>query len=120
MAKKPFDLDALEREDDPGPFTFVLGGREYQMLDPQGADYRDLVPILAHLNRGDVVAGLNGLLDPDDVDAFWENRIPAFKLNALGEGWLEHYGLNPGEASASPPSLNGTARPSKRTSPSAA
>lgn len=87
------DLDALEREGDPGPFIFVLGGREYEMLDPQGMDYRDMLPILEATQKGDVKAALHGLLDEEDTEAFWENRIPAFKLNALCQGWLEHYGL---------------------------
>ena len=91
------DLDALERDDDPGPFTFKLRGREYKMIDPQASDYRDLAPVMSALLRGDLVAGLSGLLDPDDVEEFWANRVPAFKLNALGEGWLDHYGLRASE-----------------------
>jgi hypothetical protein len=91
------DLDELEDEDARELFVLRLGGREYRMLDPHAADYRDLTPVLTALNRGDVQAGLSGLLSPDDVEAFWENRIPAFKLEALIRGWLDHYGLPAGE-----------------------
>jgi hypothetical protein len=110
------DIDALEREGDPGVFTFTLGGHEYEMADPQEMDYRDLLPIMEAAARGDITEALNGLLDPDEVTSFWENRIPAFKLNAICDGWLEHYGLNVGEAAASSSSSRGTAGRSKRTS----
>jgi hypothetical protein len=88
-----FNLDEFECEDDPGPFAFILGGRSYEMVDPHAVDYRDLTPILLAARTGDVVKALSGMLDPDDVEAFWENKIPAFKLNAIGEGWLNHYKL---------------------------
>jgi hypothetical protein len=87
------NLDELECDDAPGPFTFTLGGRDYEMVDPYAMDYRDLIPILAAARKSDIVKALSGMLDPDDVEAFWENKIPAFKLNAIAEGWRDHYKL---------------------------
>jgi hypothetical protein len=119
-ASAAIDLDALEREGDPGLFTVTVGGVSYDMVDPQSMDFRELIEILAAGNDGDIVKAITGLLGEADVESFWENRIPAFKLNALLEGYMEHYGFDLGEASASSRSSSGTARRSKPTSRSAA
>ena len=116
--KTSLDLDALEREGDPGPFSVTLGGHIYEMIDPQSLDYRDLVDLMVAAGNGDIVVALGGMLPEDERDEFWENRIPAFKLNAMIEGYLAHYGidLNAGEPRASSGTSRGTARRSKQTS----
>lgn len=120
------DLDELEREDDPGPFTFTLGGRDYLMIDPQDLDWRELTEVIEVANSergavGGLTDALNKILgDEGDVEAFWKNRMPAFKLDRLLTDYMAHYKLpTPGEAGASSRSSSGTGRPSKRTSPSA-
>lgn len=121
MSKQPpkFNLNAVEREEKKGPFVFLWGDpeHEYQLIDPQETDFRDLMPILHALMGGDIVTGVNLLFtDQDDTEAFWETKVTRNKLNALAQAWLDHYDLNPGEASASPPFSNRTARRSKQTS----
>ena len=90
------DLDELEREDGPGPFTFVLGGRSYELASPEDLDYRDLAEAMVAGTNGDLVGALNTLLDEEDRSEFWANRIPAFKMEALVRGFMEHYRLEEG------------------------
>jgi hypothetical protein len=113
-----FDLDDFEREDDPGPFVVQLGGCAYEMVDAKQLDYRELIDLLVAAGNGDIVKTLGGMLDPKDREPFWKNKIPAFKLNALINGYMDHYGLDLGEADASSASSEGMARLLKLISPS--
>jgi hypothetical protein len=110
------DLDALEDEDDPGPYVIRLGGAVYGLLGPQSLDYKELVGAIVAASSGEPVKSLSILLEESEREAFWRNRIPAFKLEKLLRGWSEHYGIDlhldddagdgdtPGEAGASSPS----------------
>jgi len=94
VRERMLDLDSLERDgNDRGPFRFFLGGREYELGAPQDLDYRDLVDAMVAGTNGDAATALNKLLDPDDIEPFWKNKIPAFKMEALVGGFLSHYDL---------------------------
>lgn len=111
------DLDELEREDDPGPFTTKLGGREYELADPQLLDHRELVKAIVAGSSGDLIGAMSIVLDEEDRAEFWGNKIPAFKLDALFTRYSEHYKLpSPGEADASSRSSVDTGQRSKPTS----
>lgn len=111
------DLDELEREDDPGPFTATLGGREYTLCDPQLLDHRELVTAIVAGSNGDLLGAMGIVLEEEDREEFWENKIPAFKLDALFTAYSAHYKLpSPGEANASDRSSGGTGRQSRPTS----
>lgn len=125
-SKPSLDLDALERQDDDrGPFTFTLGGHEYLLAGPMDLDYRDLVDAMVAAQNSDLVGAMNKILFEDVRDAFWLNRIPAYKMEALLGAYMKHYqldrvDLDSGKSGASSASSRGTARPSKRTSRSGA
>jgi hypothetical protein len=93
------DLDALEREGDPGEFTAVIGGRQYSFNDAQGLDYRVLLGILDDARRNDLAKAIGALLSTDeDRTEFFANQIPTWKLGKLFEAYQRHFGLTtPGE-----------------------
>jgi hypothetical protein len=105
-APKPrvdFDLDKLEREgDQPEPFTFRHGGREFTLADPVEIDYRDIVEM------GESALGqaliIKRLLGEDQYEALVEaGPLPQWKIEPLLRAWQEHYGQpSLGEAAASP------------------
>lgn len=112
MADEPFNLDALELDDQHEPFRFTFGGETFEIsahYDPR-AFYR--------LTSGDLGGGLLRLLGPDQfarldaIDKPFDERY----LKALMEKWAEHFGTTLGEAAASSSSSNGTGRQSKPTS----
>jgi hypothetical protein len=43
MDSTTLDLDALELEGRPGPFTVTHGGRSYELVDAAAIDYRELL-----------------------------------------------------------------------------
>lgn len=110
---EPFDLDALELEDDGAkPFQFTFGGETFTIsahYDPRA---------FRRLTTGDLGGALEQLLGAeqfarlDAIDRPFDER----HLKALLEKWAEHFGTTVGEAQASSSSSNGTGRPSKPTS----
>jgi hypothetical protein len=108
----PFDLDALELDDQTEPFRFTFGGESFEIsahYDPRA---------FRRLTTGDLGGGLLQLLGEeqyerlDAIDKPFDER----HLKALLEKWAEHFGTTVGEAQASSSSSNGTGRPSKPTS----
>lgn len=98
-------LDDLEVEGDPGPFVVTLGGKQYELLNPQGMDYRELLAFMEEFKNGTPIGAVRVMVQPDDREAFFANRLPPFKLEALANGYVEHFNLGDlGEADASPPS----------------
>ncbi|MDG9703816.1 hypothetical protein [Streptomyces sp. DH37] len=89
------DLDALEREGAPEPFTIVHGDTLFTLADPRELDWR----LIDRLGTGPADADLRVLLG-DQYDAFAQHRMPGWKLDMLLTRWREHYGL--GGADASP------------------
>jgi hypothetical protein len=89
------DLDALEREGRPEPFAFIHNNRQYILADPQDQDWQQLLVVMSN-----PLLFLRLVLREEDRDAFFENSMPAWKLNALTTAYREHYGLpSLGEAS---------------------
>lgn len=92
------DLDTLEREGAKPPFTFRHNGKRYLLADPQELDWQDLFAAL-----GNPVLFVQKIVPADDHDEFFATRMPTWKINALFENYIEHYGLpKPGEAPGLP------------------
>jgi hypothetical protein len=105
MPDKPsidFNLDTFERENAPEPFYVILGGKRYALQDAQALDYRDLLDSQRKAMNGEPERAVEILVPEEDRDAFFANRIPNFKLDALFRRYNEHHGLpTPGESSGS-------------------
>lgn len=87
------DLDTLEREDRPGPFSVTLGGREYVLVDATEIDYRELLAGQRAYLAGDPELAIRTVVAEDDRDAFFANAMPAYKLEALFSAYNAHHGL---------------------------
>lgn len=98
------NLDDIERPNDPGPYPITIGGKTYQSTDPEALDYRELLEFLDAFNKGNSIRAVEVMIRKEDRGAFFENELPPYKLEALANGYIEHYGLKTGEADASPPS----------------
>lgn len=96
---KPFDLDALDREDRPEPFVAVIGGEEYTFGDPAEMEWDELFDL--HQNQDE--RGMAKALLGDQYPAFQKNKLPVWKYRTLIAAWDEHYGFSKmmGEAPAS-------------------
>jgi hypothetical protein len=99
VAKKPFDLDAVEAEALGEPFPFTFGGREYVLPHVQDMDRK----VLLAADQGEQAAmeelfrtGLGA-----DFEEFDRQPMKLRTLEALFRNWLEHCGLEPGELRAS-------------------
>lgn len=96
-ADKPavhLNLDTLEREDKPDPFSFVLGGERFECKDPKELDYR------AFRDMNDPEGQFKLLLPPNKFESFKKHTLTLWKQQRLVNTALEHYGL--GDTSASP------------------
>lgn len=82
------NLDTLDREARPDPFSVVLGGKPYVFIDPEDIDWRDL---LDALNNPRVFFAK--MLHAEDAEEFERNDLPGWKLNKLIGAYLEHYGI---------------------------
>lgn len=82
------DLDTLERESRPGPFTFQHAGRRWMLSDPQEMDWKKVVLALS-----DYGYFLRQVLPADDVEAFLAAEMPVWKIRILMQRFQEHYGI---------------------------
>lgn len=82
------DLDTLERENPPEPFTFRHGGRRYFLRDPQDVDWQELLLAIDNSYRF-----FNSVLPADDQKEFFEAPMASWKMKALMERYQVHYGL---------------------------
>lgn len=82
------NLDTLDREARPEPFSVVHGGKPYTFIDPEDIDWRDL---LRALNEPSAFFDLT--LPADKTKQFSAVKLPGWKLNALMKAYLEHYGI---------------------------
>lgn len=99
--KVSIDLDKLEREgEQPDPFTFRHGGKQFTLADPAEIDYRDIVEMGDNpMGQALIIKRLLGDQYAVLVDA---GPLPQWKIEPLLGKWYEHYGLpTPGEAAAS-------------------
>ena len=98
------NLDALEREGGtPEPFVVVINRHPYRFSDPQELDWQDILALAEQANQvTSMAAQVLAVLPEQDRARFKAEKIPAWKLEALFKGYLEHYGLPvPGESDAS-------------------
>lgn len=83
------NLDALEREgDQPEPFTFQHDGRRYTLTDPRDVDWQDIVAALSN-----PFLFFKATMTAEDQLVFLSTKLPARKLNALIDRYVEHFGL---------------------------
>ena len=98
------DLDAIDREDRPEPYTVTIGGRTYEMVDPQELDFRVLIQAQQQAFDGDPMPLFELIVSDEDRDEFFDNDWPSWKLEKMFTLYNEHFGLpTPGEAVASSP-----------------
>lgn len=83
------NLDSLEREDRPEEFSAVVGGKRLVFADPKEVDYRLLMEFEANPNLF-----FSEALSEEDKE-HWDSqeRIPAWKLEALVAAYRDHFGL---------------------------
>lgn len=98
------NLDSLERPDAPDPFAVVLGGKRYVLVDAIELDYRELIDAQVAFMNGRPQPAVETMVAEKDREAFFANKLSTFKLGKLFEAYNAHYGIDPGEAPASPPS----------------
>lgn len=103
-ARKPFDVRALEREGDPGPFP-ILFDREYVMLDPKAMTFDEIFQVMQDFGNGKVLDALSGAVAEEDREDFLvqARQTPVFQLEGLLKAYREHYQFNLPEAVASSP-----------------
>lgn len=82
------DLDTLEREDAPQPFTFRHAERRYMLRDPQDIDWQELL-----LAINDSYQFFRSVLPADDQEDFFTAPMASWKMKALMERYQQHYGL---------------------------
>lgn len=89
-----FDLDALERESTPEPFTFTVKGENFAIADVQEHDWQGLLTV-----GEDIEANLRMALGDAEYDRFKAIRgVPSWRLERLVRAMTEHFGLGaPGE-----------------------
>lgn len=85
---KIFDVDALEREVDRGPFVARIGGEEYVFPDPTDMDWQDA----SRVDANNVVESFKAWLG-EDYERFAKHRMPVWKLIELFKAIQEHYGI---------------------------
>lgn len=97
--KAALNLDTLEREGGTPPvFDFIHGGRRWILSDPQEVDWQKLI-----LAMSNPVRFLQMVLPPEDHNEFFTVAMPTWKMNALMDKYLQHYGLpGVGEAQGLP------------------
>jgi hypothetical protein len=98
-----FDLDTFEREGEtPEPFVVQLNRKSYTLMDIQECDYRDIIKAQEYRAAGQGQRSIEIVVPEKDRAAFFGNKIPNFKLNALFDRYNKHHGItDPGEAPAS-------------------
>jgi hypothetical protein len=83
------DLDALEREGAPEPFTAQLGGEEFTFNDAQDVDWQELMDALG----GDLKNFFRLTLGQDKGEEFLAKKLPTWKMRKLMELYVDHHGL---------------------------
>lgn len=100
-AKVHLDLDTIEREGAPEPYTVRRGGRVYTFVDAMELDWQELMaalqdpPVFFKLTLG------------GDADAFLatDPKLPVWKMRRLMDDYRRHHGMmEPGETPALPTS----------------
>lgn len=98
------NLDKLEAENVTEPYPVVLGGKRYVLIDARDLDFRELIEAQVAFMNGNPMKALETMVETKDQEAFFANKLPLFKLKKMIKGYNDHFGIDPGEAPASPPS----------------
>lgn len=88
---KPLDLDVLQAEATFEPFRFTLDAQERELPHVQTLSTEQALQVEAGQAK-DVIVTIAG---QDLADRLM--KLPAFAMNAVLEGWLQHAGLAQGE-----------------------
>ncbi len=92
------DLDSLEREGAPEPFTVKLGEKVYVFADAMDVDWQELMTSLT----GNMVHFFHLVMPNDEAKEFLAQKLPTWKMRKLMELYTEHHGLtDPGNRPAS-------------------
>jgi hypothetical protein len=82
------NLDEMER-DRKVPFSAVVNGERFEMVDPAEIDFKDLMQIQHPANF------LKYALDDEGKRILAENKVPGWKFNNLIKDYMEYYDLDP-------------------------
>ncbi len=105
---EPFDLDALDAEENADTFAVTAGGQVFHLRDPRDLHWRDLAAA-----QRDPEAFVDAAVTEADREMFESIRIPMRKLEPLMSAYFRHFRLDPGKPNGSPRSSKGTAKRSK-------
>jgi hypothetical protein len=89
------NLDKVEREGKPQDFSVVLGGKHFVLLDAMEMDWQDLIAAQVAFMNGNPAPAVESIVAEKDREAFFANKLPSYKLQALFKAYNEHYGINP-------------------------
>lgn len=96
--KVSFDLDALDREGRPEPFSIRHVGRVYTFADAMDVDWQKLMAAMQN-----PVAFFHLTLPEGDAKEFLSQEMSVFKMRRLMDAYREHYGVtDPGDQLALP------------------
>ena len=98
--KAKLNLDVLDRERTTGtappePFDFELNGRYYVLGDPHELDWQITLDVMSNPIRM-----IQALLPKAEQAEFFKAPLAGWKLNALLDAFMDHYGLPPLNRSA--------------------
>lgn len=92
------NLDDLEREGTPEPFTVRHGGKQIEMLDATELDWKALMVAMR-----DPHTFFKLIVPEEHQETFFDTPMPAWKMRTLMDRYTKHFGLlDPGEAGALP------------------
>lgn len=89
--KVTLDLDTLDDEEPPEskePFTFRLGGVEYEPVDPEELDWQDLL-----VGQENPRLMMHIILPEEQRKTFFGQKLAVRKLKRLTVDYARHYGL---------------------------
>lgn len=89
------DLDALDREGAPAPFTATIGGETYTFTDAQEFDVDGFLAVLNSNIRG----FLTLTLSEEAAEKILAVKTPTWKMRKLMDAYIQHFGAlgGPGE-----------------------
>lgn len=94
MSTEPFDLDALEVEEENGaPFTFTYKGDTYSMPTAQAMPWQDQMA----LETATAAESMRLILGDDQYERLSKQPMSTARMAKLIEAWSKHQGLKPGE-----------------------
>jgi hypothetical protein len=97
-SKVSLDLDTLEREGAPEPYSIRHGGRVYTFADAMDIDWQKLMLSLQNPHQF-----FRLTLPEQDAKIFLADEMPTWKLRRLMDAYRTHHGMmEPGETDALP------------------